>query len=208
MHERSPDYTDTREYVNLCAAPDDIDRHRAASENAFRELSRPPTFPRRKTRMRKFNKRSAVIAAAAAIAVGGAGAGAYAAGWLVNGDVDAEATVATVVRMDSTLTLRGSIYPGANLDAVLTVTNGNQFPVLIESVANPATNAITVTGRTGCTINNSGLTWSKDQLVGITAAPGKHAYTVSKFAQMSTDVDERCQGAKFAATFVVTGQNA
>jgi hypothetical protein len=158
--------------------------------------------------MRTFNKRSAAIAAAAAIAVGGAGAGAYAAGWFVNGDVDAEATVATVIRMNSTLTLTGTIYPGANLDAVLTVTNSNQFPVTIESVADPAPAAITIDGGTNCTITNSGLSWSKNQLVGITAVPGTHSYGVTKFAQMSTTVVPGCQGAKFKARFVVSGQNA
>jgi hypothetical protein len=81
--------------------------------------------------MRKLTKRSAVIAGAAVVAVGGLGVAAFANGWLVNGSGSATATSSEVKAMNADITLNGNVFPGRSLNAVASVDNPNEFPVLL-----------------------------------------------------------------------------
>lgn len=160
-------------------------------------------------------RRSAGTAAVAigVLSVSVVGTGTAYAFWTVmgSGTGTADATTAAPVTV-SIAVAGGQLYPGASLSAKPTFTNPNPFPV---SLRNVTATDITITGATGCTKENSAVTFAT--LTGPWTVPAKTASGNGTFTPdtaaadavtMGKTSDSACQGATFTATLTVTGESS
>jgi hypothetical protein len=152
-----------------------------------------------------------------------AGATAYAAtNWFVglNGASSAEGQSASITNLTisavATPAATNLLYPGANGDVVLKISNPNAFPVTLTAVQLPANTAFAAgytdsalsAANTGCTASNSGVAWnyatatsgSSHTLTSplTVAANGTLTVTMTNAASMSTSAPAACAGTFFS----------
>jgi len=169
----------------------------------------------------RWSLRSKVVSATVGVVM--AGATAYAAtSWFVglNGGSTAEGQSASITNLTiSAVATPGAtnlLYPGANGDVVLKISNPNAFPVTVTAVQLPANTAF-ATGygdsalaslNTGCTASNSGVSWnyatatsgSSHNLTSplTVAANGTLTVTMTNAASMSTSAPAACASTYFS----------
>jgi hypothetical protein len=152
-----------------------------------------------------------------------AGATAYAAtNWIVglNTSSSAEAQSAAITNLSisavATPSATNLLYPGANGDVVLKITNPNAFPVTLTAVQLPAnttfatgySDAALATANAGCTAGNSGVSWnfatatsgSSHSLTSPLSVAGNGTLTVTmtNAASMSTSAPAACASTFFS----------
>jgi hypothetical protein len=79
--------------------------------------------------MRKFTKRSAVVAGVTALAISGGAAWAAFSGWEIGGEGKASAKAAQIKKLTATTTLTDNLYPGSKSPLDSMIKNPNEFPV-------------------------------------------------------------------------------
>lgn len=141
-------------------------------------------------------------------------AGVAEAAWSTSGSgtATAKATTASaltaVTGSSATATL---LYPGMTAgDLVMNVTNPNPFPVTIQSVTVGSTTPSSVSGGSGCTVANSGVTFANKTGLSLSVAANATAATVivPGATTMSTSSDNGCQGASFSVSVNFTAVSA
>ncbi|MBU2668581.1 hypothetical protein KOI35_34220 [Actinoplanes bogorensis] len=166
--------------------------------------------------MRKSTKRAAVIVAT--LAVTGAASAAWAS-WLANGEGNAYAQADTAKELVITEAMTdATLYPGATGDSTIKIENPNKYPVEVTKVVwNQSDGAQAVSVQPGSHCNNTGIYFgdfsqntigSGGVLSGLSlklAAGETKTFTLSKSIRMINNVEDGCQGAKFAIKVKVTG---
>ncbi|WP_297601896.1 hypothetical protein [Mycobacterium sp.] len=143
--------------------------------------------------MRKFTKRSAVIAAVAAVAVGGAGA-AYAT-WSLNSSDQAQTVAGSATRLEVTgLTIVGTLVPGTPASVKFTAKNSNGFPVTVSKVS---FSDVHTSDETNCPTNNL-VAPDVAANLGFGAGETKSDITFANAVRLKTNPDNGCQSATFA----------
>jgi hypothetical protein len=163
-------------------------------------------------RKRKLDRRSKVIlslAAAAAVLVNAGAAYAY---WKLNGAGTGVAVAGTAIE----LKLQGRsddsrpLYPGGTTNLTVAVTNQNDFPIRITSVA-PGGGAVTADAahrEGGC--RSTGVVIAADVLPVSWEVPRNTigVFTVPDGLKMTNNSDSACQGATFTIPVRATGVSA
>lgn len=131
------------------------------------------------------------------------------ASWLSNGtgssqDVVAGSTASLVVS-PVTPAVTG-LVPGSSKVSNFTVANNNPYQVTLSTVT---VDSFTVSGGTGCTVGNSGVTTAiNSSAVGTVVAGGGGAVSSANFTvtvSMGATSDNGCQGATFTPQLSVAG---
>jgi len=142
--------------------------------------------------MRKYTKRSAVIAAVAAVAVGGAGA-AYAA-WSLNSSDNAQTVAGSASRLEVTdLQIVGTLVPGAPAAVQFTAKNPNTFPVTVSKVS---FSEVHTSNESACPTNNlvaPDITTNVPFAANQTRSPLNFPNAV----RLKANADDGCQNATF-----------
>ena len=174
-----------------------------------------------RTARSRWSMRSKVISATMGTVM--AGATAYAAtNWFVglNSGSTAEGQSASISNLTisavASPTATNLLYPGANGDVVLKVSNPNAFPVTLTAVQLPAnttyaagyTDSALAAANTGCTATNSGVAWnfataSSGSSHALTApltvaANGTLTVTLTNAASMALSAPAACAGTFFS----------
>lgn len=144
------------------------------------------------------------LAVVAAVAFSTAPAYAYLTS---SGSKVASANVGTMqtVTVDATAATPATpLLPGKAGDAVFKVTNPNSSSVTIVSVV--GNGSITVTGGSGCTAINAGVTFSNPTSLNIAVPANSSGRTVDLpgAVSMASSSASGCQGANFSIPIVVT----
>ena len=144
-------------------------------------------------------RRLALIVAAVLLALGISGGVAYAY-FDSTGTSSATATVGTlqVVSGDAitTQTPDTLLQPGDSGDAIVSIHNPNSYSVTVTDVAQAG--AITVSGGSGCTESNSGVTFTTHAGLSISvAASSTQLIHLPGSVSMSSTSADGCQGATF-----------
>jgi hypothetical protein len=143
--------------------------------------------------MRKFTKRSAVIAAVAAVAVGGAGA-AYAT-WSLNSSDDASTVAGSATRLEvSSLQIVGTLAPGNAAAVRFTAKNPNSFPVTVSKVS---FSEIHTSNETACPTNNL-VAPDVPTTISFATSETKTGLIFNNALSLKTNPDNGCQSATFA----------
>ena len=144
--------------------------------------------------MRRITKRTTAIVSAAVLAVGGLGVAAYAANWFSGGG-SANANTASAVPVSATLTAKSSLFPGATVDAGVTATNPNSYPVQVTGVTLNSTGPFT--GPTGCTFANSKIQFNsfKPFVIPAKATSATSIPDVAGLLSMGKEADVACADA-------------
>ena len=131
------------------------------------------------------------------------------AAWSTSGSGNGYAKAGTASALtlgDASASTTADLYPGASGTVKLVVTNPNNFPVRITSVAKQAAGTITsdkgaaCNASTGVTFNNqTGLT------LDLPANSGPTTFSLSGAVSMTNASDNTCQGAVFTIPVDVTG---
>lgn len=165
--------------------------------------------------------RSKVLSATVGVVM--AGATAYAAtNWFVglNAGSSAEGQSASITNLTISAVASPAatnlLYPGANGDVVVKISNPNSFPVTLTAVQLPANTAFAAgygdsalsAVNTGCTAANSGVSWnfatatsgsSHTLTTPVTVgANGNLTVTLTNAASMSTSAPAACAGTYFS----------
>ena len=148
--------------------------------------------------------RTATIAAvAAALTVGGIAA----ASWNIAGSGSGAAEATTVENLTVSVSADGDLYPGAAVDATLTVTNNNPFPVLITAVTFSGDVVVGAPAGT-CTAVNSEVAFANATGLNIEVAANASAVEFDSalvgVITMGSGSDDACQGKTFTRPFAVT----
>jgi hypothetical protein len=138
------------------------------------------------------------VAAAAAVLVNAGAAWAY---WTLNGGGTGVAVAGTAVELELTGKSDGSVplYPGGTSPLTVTVTNQNDFPVKVTSIA-PGDGAVTADSahrEAGC--RTTGVVVAQDVLT-VSWEVSKNTigvFTVPDGLRMTNSSDSACQGATF-----------
>lgn len=135
-----------------------------------------------------------------------AAAGLVYAAWTTNGSGQAYSKATNsqaLTTVDVSASTAATLYPGANGDVLVRISNSNPYPVRVTGVAGSgpitadtghpacATTGVTYTDQTGLTID--------------VAAGGQGSSTLTGAAQMSNASDNGCQGATFTIPVSLTG---
>jgi hypothetical protein len=109
------------------------------------------------------------------------------------------ATVGTAKAVDVTAIVGSpALQPGSFSNLALTITNPNPYAVTITGIEESGTAAtVSVTGGTGCTGTDAGVSVPADTSLDITVHAGSHRVVVSTAAMMSSASANGCQGAMF-----------
>jgi hypothetical protein len=150
---------------------------------------------------RRLDRRGKVIlsvAAAAAVLVNAGAAWAY---WMLDGEGSGVAVAGTAVELKLTGKSDDSrpLYPGGTTNLTVTVTNQNDFPIKITSVA-PGENAVTADAAhrdAGC--RTTGVVVAQDVIAVSWEVPKNTigVFTVPDGVRMTNSSDTACQGATF-----------
>jgi hypothetical protein len=166
--------------------------------------------------MRKSTKRAVVILSA--LAVTGAASAAWAS-WLANGEGNAYAKAETAKELViSEASTGATLYPGATGDSTIKIKNPNKYPVEVTKIVwNPADGAQAVSVLPGNVCGNTGIYFgdfsqntigTNGVLSGLSLkldAGETNTFTLPKSVRMINNVEDGCQGAKFAIKVKVTG---
>jgi hypothetical protein len=160
--------------------------------------------------MRKITKRSAAIIGATVVAISGGAA--WAANSWFNGTGSAEAASSTVQTVTATATVADKLYPGKNANAAVTVTNPNDYSVLITDAKAPTVTVLSANDK-ACTAGAAKL--SLGAVPNGFDVPGKSAGvsgtrtgTWSGFIGMEPGASAACAGATFKIDFTLDGSVA
>ncbi|GAB3158146.1 hypothetical protein [Amycolatopsis sp. NPDC004378] len=145
--------------------------------------------------MRKISKRSAVVlGATGALVVAGV---AYAA-WTSSGSGTGSVTSTTSVDSAISPATSGSaLYPGASTDFTVTVSNPNDYPVVVTSISGGSSALVNGTCAAG-TVTSDAATAP----AGTIAAHGTGTYTLH--AHMSGTADDACKSQTFSLPLTAT----
>ena len=149
----------------------------------------------------KNTKRAGIITASATtLIVGGVAFAAWTSTGTATGTVTAGQQT-SLVSTDGANTV--ALYPTQSKDVTISFENANSYPVKVMTVTK---GALSVSGGTGCTPGNSGVTFS-DASVGddYIAAGGTKSYTVT--ATMTADSNGGCQGASFSTSYTASADS-
>ncbi|NYG07309.1 hypothetical protein BJ986_001796 [Phycicoccus badiiscoriae] len=153
------------------------------------------------TTSQRWTRRLSTSAAgtAALLLVGGV---AYAT-WSATGAGSGASAVGTTTPLTAVAVISATLYPGSSADLTVMVSNPNQRPVTVTSIA--ATGVIIASA--GCTA--PGVTAALPATVSVTIPAGGSAPIVlTKAVSMSTSSSSDCQGATFTIPLRATGQTA
>jgi hypothetical protein len=149
--------------------------------------------------MRTSVKRAVIVGTALAVTVG---AGAAYAAWTANGTGSATATAGNSQGVTGTaVTVDGLLYPGGKTDAKISITNPNQFPVMVTQIAPNGT--VTVVGGT-CTAVNSAVALATKSLNQYIGAGASVEVTLTDAVTMGDSSDNACQNAEFTFPVSIT----
>ena len=164
----------------------------------FDDPRRREGAPMTKRRLDRRGKVILSVAAAAAVLVNAGAAWAY---WMLNGEGTSVAVAGTAVELK--LTGRSDdgkpLYPGGTTNLTVTVTNQNDFPVKITSVA-PGGGEVTADRAhrdAGC--RTTGVVVVSDEIAVSWEVPKNTigVFTVPDGVRMTNSSDSACQGATF-----------
>lgn len=156
--------------------------------------------------MRKFSKRSIVIAAvtAAALASGGI---AYAS-WVVTGQGRASVQAANVHDLKvSDVTLKGELIPAGTADLKFNLANPNSFAVLVTSITIDYSNLTVDTQHLDCVkanIVNRNVNLKESFVL---AADHSETVVMNRAIELSKAAPKTCAGASFTIPVTVTGES-
>ena len=158
----------------------------------------------------RLDARTRSILAGAATAVVIVNAGAVWAYWSITGSQTGPADAGTVVELHlgGRSDLNEPLVPGGTGDLIVTVTNDNDFPIRITSVA-PAAGTVTADGehqKRGCV--NTGVVVAADPVAvrWDVARNVVAAFTVPHGLAMAGPADPACRDAVFTVAVVATGR--
>lgn len=153
--------------------------------------------------MRQNIKRAVVVGTALAVTTG---AGAAYAAWIASGtgSATAKATAAQALStLDASAVTTADLYPGADGDVVLKISNPNAYPVRITRVA--GNGAITAKNGIG-TCSVTGVSFTDQTNVTLDVAANNSAtFTFTGAAHMSNLSEDGCQGATFVIPVSLSG---
>jgi hypothetical protein len=160
--------------------------------------------------MRKFTKRSAVIAGVTVVALGGGAAWATITGWGIAGTGKANAKAADIKPLTATSTFNGNLYPGVTRTLTTKMTNPNEFKVKLTGEAAVA-NAIVTPDDADATNCETAL---KTPGAFITDFPGQPTLEVTDAEQDVTStvqigsIPETCAGKNIKIEYTFKGVSA
>jgi len=159
--------------------------------------------------MRKLDRRSTITLAVAAVAAIAVNAGVAWAYWVVNGQATTSARAAAITELDLSAGTdpANPLYPGATRSLSLTITNGNEFPVVVNGLA-PAPQPITVDpghGAQGCPAGSVSLTDSLFLGNWPVGPGGTGTFVVPAALTMAANTPQSCAGAAFTIPIKVVG---
>jgi hypothetical protein len=158
--------------------------------------------------MRKITKRSAAITAATVIALGG-GAAWAAANWF-SGSGTATASASSVQNVTAIGTVSDKLWPGRKLNAAVSITNPNDYPVRVTGATISSLGVANAEG--GCTLAEAKL--SLGNVPNGVVVNGKPAasstvtpvdFTFPEFIRMATDASPACANATFTVSLTLEG---
>jgi hypothetical protein len=109
---------------------------------------------------------------------------------------------AAIIVEHATGTVSSVLFPGADADLALTLTNPNTGTAKVTGIAQDGT--VSVSGGTGCTKTNAAVTVRTLTGLSVTLAHGTHSVTVVTGAAMGSAAVTGCQGATFHIPVTVT----
>ena len=142
--------------------------------------------------------------------------------WTASADGTGAAKAATkaAVGVANASTLNATLYPGADGDVVVTITNSNPYAVSIDSVYHGALTDVTTPAGAACNSTNNGIsfkgTWTlaSPKAVGAIVAAksggtdGTLTLTISSGISMSNSSVDACSGQTFTVPVSVNAQSA
>ena len=109
----------------------------------------------------------------------------------------------TLTTVDVSASTTATLYPGADGDVLIKISNPNQYPVRVTSVT--GNGAITAdSGHAGCVTTGVTYTNQTGQTIDVPAG-GTTQATLTNAAHMSNASDDGCQGATFTIPVSLTG---
>ena len=105
-------------------------------------------------------------------------------------------------------TLSGTLYPGGSANLLVTVTNSSNLSVTVEGIT-AGTGNVMITGGSGCTTSNDGLSINTSAGFSPTTVNPNSAsspITFTNAVQMSTSANSGCAGASFQIPIAVKVQ--
>jgi len=149
--------------------------------------------------MRKISKRSAVVLGAAGVVLV---AGVAYAAWSSNGTGSGSVTSTTSV--DSVITAANSgslLYPGGGTDFTVTITNPNDYPVVVNSISAGSSALVNGSCVAGTVTSNA-----VSAPTGTIAARSTGTYTLH--AQMNANAADACKSQAFTLPLTATLSSA
>ena len=130
------------------------------------------------------------------------------ANWTLAGAGDGSATAGTVSNITGAdLTVVGSLYPGATLDATIEISNENRFPIRITDVEFSGSVSVS-DGIVGCDVTfNNQDNLELDVAAGSPEEPLVAVVTLTGAVTMGPGAANACQGQTFTETFDLTAQS-
>ena len=105
--------------------------------------------------------------------------------------------------VDVSASTTATLYPGADGDVLIKISNPNQYPVRVTSVT--GNGAVTAdSGHAGCVTTGVTFTNQTGQTIDVPAG-GTTQATLTNAAHMSNASDDGCQGATFTIPVSLTG---
>lgn len=159
--------------------------------------------------MRKMTKRSAAIVAVTAVAIGGGAAYAATAWFSGTGKATAASSEAKPVAAVATIADGAKLWPGKNVNAAVSVTNPNDYPVKVTGLEN----VLVKSNKSGCTAENADVTLGEvpanmtvgGKPAGFVDATPTDLGNWTDFVKMGSNADPACAGATFTITFGLKG---
>lgn len=176
----------------------------------------PPSYPpadpsgvTKATGMRKANRRTKVILTICVVAAVAVNAGAAWAYWRITGSGTGVAVAGSAIKLD----LKGKsddkkpLYPGGKSNLTVTVTNENNFPIEITTLA-PGSGRPTADAEhreSGCRTTGVVVSKSVHQVSWKVARNTIGVFTLVDGIEMTNSSDTACQGATFTIPVQATG---
>lgn len=162
--------------------------------------------------MRKLNRRTKLVLTVAAVAAVGVNAGVAVAYWRITGSGVGAVSAGTAIelRIQGRPDADEPLFPGASSDLTVTVTNDNDFPIMITGISagRGAPVADEQHREAGC--RNTGVVVSQNEY---TVSWKVQRNTIGVFTlrdgvAMTNQSDTACQGAVFTIPILATGTSA
>jgi hypothetical protein len=145
---------------------------------------------------------------ASVMVLSGAVAGGAYAYWTAHGSGSGTASVGTPLNVTvgaASGTTSSLLVPGGSADLLVKLDNPNAYSVTIVGISQSGT--VSVTGGTGCTAANAGVTVPTQAALNVSVATGTGVVVhIPNGASMSTSSASGCQGASFQIPVTVTVQ--